>query len=61
MKGASQSENEEGVKTFQMYLDAVRNGEPSHDLDELDPADGLALLSANHFVTEWVAGGRGKF
>lgn len=44
---------------FQMYLDAVRNGQTSHNVDELNPADGLALLSANHFVTEWVSAARG--
>lgn len=45
---------------FRTYLDAVRNGAISRDLDELDPADGLALLSASHFIAEWVAAGKGK-
>ena len=44
---------------FWTYLDAVRNDAISRVSDELDPADGLALLSASHFIMEWVAGGRG--
>lgn len=60
MEPELQSENSQGVKLFQMYLEATRTGESSQDPDELDPADGLALLAANHFTSEWAAGNKGK-
>lgn len=60
MEPELQSESSQGVKLFQMYLEATRTGESSRDPDELDPADGLALLAANHFTSEWAAGNKGE-
>jgi hypothetical protein len=57
---ASQSEDARGIAVFQMYLEATRAPWASSAGDDLNPADGLALLAANHFVQHWSNSGRGE-
>lgn len=55
-----QSEEARGAALFEMYLETTRAAWAKHDSDELDPADGLALLSANHFLQHWADSGKSK-